>query len=611
MSDRLFRDLGLPAPDLNLEVGSATHAVQTAEVMQRFEPVLDELAPACVVVVGDVNSTLACTLVAAKKGIPVVHVEAGLRSFDRAMPEEINRVLTDQISDLLYTTERCGRGQPRARRRGTRARALRRQRDDRFAAAARRARAAARRRRSRAPRHRPRRVEDPAGLRRRDAAPAVERRRPGGARASRSPSCATCRRRLPLVWPVHPRTRANIERFGLAGIVSDAARSSLLPPQGYLEMLGLMSARDAGADRLRRHPGGDDRARRALPHDAREHRASDHGRAGHEHAGRRATARTVLAVRRRDPRDRRQARARARALGRPRGAAHRAAPGGLARARVATCRDATSRRCRCGTERPSDCMTRMPVAIVNALTDRRRGLFPGLGVRAAHRPRRLGRHASAASSATSTASSRCSPSTTRAPRSSRWAGSPSAIPAMVRRIVEAGHELASHGYGHDRAQRPAARRRSSPTSTAPRRVLEDLSGSAVRGYRAPSFSIGPRNPWAFECIARAGYRYSSSIYPIRHDHYGMPDAPRFAHEVRRRAARGPDDHGAPVQHATCRAGGGGYFRLLPYAVSRWMLRAGQPRRRHARRSSTSTRGRSTRSSRASRAFRRRRAFATT
>ena len=106
MSDQLFADLRLPRPDINLEVGSASHAVQTAEVMKRFEPALDEHKPSCVLVVGDVNSTLACTLVAVKKGVPVVHVEAGLRSYDRKMPEEINRVLTDQVADRLYTTER-------------------------------------------------------------------------------------------------------------------------------------------------------------------------------------------------------------------------------------------------------------------------------------------------------------------------------------------------------------------------------------------------------------------------------------------------------------------------------------------------------------------------
>ncbi len=105
LNERLFNDLELPSPDVNLEVGSGSHAFQTAEVMRRFEPVIDRVAPCCVMVVGDVNSTLACSLVAAKKLVPVAHVEAGLRSFDRTMPEEVNRVLTDQIADLLYTTE--------------------------------------------------------------------------------------------------------------------------------------------------------------------------------------------------------------------------------------------------------------------------------------------------------------------------------------------------------------------------------------------------------------------------------------------------------------------------------------------------------------------------
>ncbi len=105
MKDTFFRDLGIPVPDVDLEVGSGSHAVQTAEVMKRFEPVVDAERPAAVLVVGDVNSTIACALVAVKKGIPVVHVEAGLRSFDRDMPEEINRVLTDQISDYLFTTD--------------------------------------------------------------------------------------------------------------------------------------------------------------------------------------------------------------------------------------------------------------------------------------------------------------------------------------------------------------------------------------------------------------------------------------------------------------------------------------------------------------------------
>src|SRR5215218_2324422 len=103
MSDAFFRDLGLPAPDVHLGVGSGSHAQQTAAVMQRFEPVVLEQRPDWVLVVGDVNSTLACALVCSKLGVRVAHVEAGLRSRDRTMPEEINRLLTDQISDLLLT----------------------------------------------------------------------------------------------------------------------------------------------------------------------------------------------------------------------------------------------------------------------------------------------------------------------------------------------------------------------------------------------------------------------------------------------------------------------------------------------------------------------------
>ena len=104
MSDAFFDGLGMPKPEIHLGVGSASHAVQTAKIMTEFEPVVIEHKPDWVLVVGDVNSTIACALVCAKLGIKVAHVEAGLRSRDRSMPEEINRILTDSISDLLFTT---------------------------------------------------------------------------------------------------------------------------------------------------------------------------------------------------------------------------------------------------------------------------------------------------------------------------------------------------------------------------------------------------------------------------------------------------------------------------------------------------------------------------
>jgi polysaccharide deacetylase family protein (PEP-CTERM system associated) len=145
-------------------------------------------------------------------------------------------------------------------------------------------------------------------------------------------------------------------------------------------------------------------------------------------------------------------------------------------------------------------------------------------------------------------------------------------PALVRRLVAGGHELASHGYAHRRAseQTPADFRHD---ITLSKNLLEQLGGQAVNGYRAPSFSIVAANLWALDSLQAAGYRYSSSIYPIRHDHYGMPDAPRFA-------SRPTGAHGLlELPISTVRvcgrnmpAGGGGYFRLLPYATSRWALR---------------------------------------
>ena len=143
-------------------------------------------------------------------------------------------------------------------------------------------------------------------------------------------------------------------------------------------------------------------------------------------------------------------------------------------------------------------------------------------------------------------------------------------PALVRRIASEGHEVASHGHAHRRATEQAPAEFQSDIERA-KAVLEQTVGAPVRGYRAPSFSVGQDNPWAFDCIARAGYRYSSSVYPIRHDHYGMPDAPRFPHEVRPGLVELPVAT-VRVLSSNWPAGGGGYFRLLPYALSRWTLR---------------------------------------
>jgi UDP-N-acetylglucosamine 2-epimerase (non-hydrolysing) len=237
MNDQFFRALGIPDPDINLEVGSASHAIQTAEIMRRFEPALEQERPAAVLVVGDVNSTLACALVAVKKGIAVIHVEAGLRSFDRTMPEEINRLLTDQISELLFTTERSAlenlmrEGVPESRVHfvgNVMIDTLRYSLKDAVPAAQTLSRYGA-------PEdgaqkgfavltlHRPSNVDDPVTLR-------------SLLGAMRDVSSG-----LPVVFPMHPRTRSKIEQHGLNSMLE--TRSLLTPPPlGYLEMLGLMQA---------------------------------------------------------------------------------------------------------------------------------------------------------------------------------------------------------------------------------------------------------------------------------------------------------------------------------------------------------------------------------
>jgi UDP-N-acetylglucosamine 2-epimerase (non-hydrolysing) len=228
MSKLFFEELHIPRPGVDLGVGSASHAVQTAEVMKRFEPVVREQRPDVVVVVGDVNSTLACALTAVKLGVPVAHVEAGLRSFDRAMPEEINRILTDAISHWLFVTERSG--VENLRREGVpdgRAFLVGNLMIDTLLAC--------RERSERSPvleefglapagyavltLHRPTNVDDPAvfhGLMR-----AVGR----------------LQRELPIVFPVHPRTRQAFN--GHANGLMPGLR--LTEPLGYLDFLKLLA----------------------------------------------------------------------------------------------------------------------------------------------------------------------------------------------------------------------------------------------------------------------------------------------------------------------------------------------------------------------------------
>ncbi|NMM86706.1 polysaccharide deacetylase [Rhodococcus sp. SRB_17] len=143
-------------------------------------------------------------------------------------------------------------------------------------------------------------------------------------------------------------------------------------------------------------------------------------------------------------------------------------------------------------------------------------------------------------------------------------------PKLVRRIVDEGHELASHGYGHERVSDLSAQEFFQDIQRA-KSLLEDIAGVPVQGYRAPSFSIGASNLWALDSLERVGHRYSSSIYPIQHDHYGMPDAPRFAHQIREKLIEVPLTT-LRVFNRNLPCSGGGFFRLLPYELSRWMIK---------------------------------------
>lgn len=144
-------------------------------------------------------------------------------------------------------------------------------------------------------------------------------------------------------------------------------------------------------------------------------------------------------------------------------------------------------------------------------------------------------------------------------------------PHLVREIVAGGHELASHGYGHLRASDQSESEFRTDVTHA-KKLLEDISGTPVNGYRAPSFSIGHKNMWALDVLNEAGYLYSSSIYPVKHDHYGMPEAPRFKFQPRQHALLELPPTTMQMLGRNFPASGGGYFRLLPYSLSAWMMR---------------------------------------
>lgn len=232
MSDAFFHDLKLPQPDVYLGVGSGSHAVQTAAVMEKFEPVILREQPAWVLVVGDVNSTLACALVCVKLGIKVAHVEAGLRSRDRTMPEEINRLLTDQISDLLFTpSEDAGKnliaeGIPAERIRfvgNVMIDSLLKLLESSASSTIRETLGVAGTDYAVVTLHRPSNVDEPETL-----GQIVE-------------ALIDLSERLPIVFPLHPRTRKMMGEFGLSEIAARSTNLHLIDPLGYLDFLRLYS----------------------------------------------------------------------------------------------------------------------------------------------------------------------------------------------------------------------------------------------------------------------------------------------------------------------------------------------------------------------------------
>lgn len=232
MSAVFFEDLGLPQPDIYLGVGSASHAVQTAKIMMELEQIMMDDPPDLVMVVGDVNSTLAASLVCAKLHIPVAHVEAGLRSFDRMMPEEINRLVVDQVANLLLTPSRDGNAQ--LAKEGIpeeRVEFVGNVMIDSLAYALERSEAST--------------VRDALGLE--DGQYAVlTLHRPSNVDDADTlrgilEALADIQERLPIIFPIHPRTKGRIEAFGLQPLLDAAPNLRITEPLGYIDFLRLYS----------------------------------------------------------------------------------------------------------------------------------------------------------------------------------------------------------------------------------------------------------------------------------------------------------------------------------------------------------------------------------
>jgi UDP-N-acetylglucosamine 2-epimerase (non-hydrolysing) len=232
MSRVFFEELGIPRPDVDLNVGSGSHAAQTAAIMKAFEPVLVDRAPQLVMVVGDVNSTIACALVAVKLGIPVAHVEAGLRSFDRSMPEEINRLLTDQISDFLFTTEASAEANL-LRENISREKIF-------FVGNVMIDTLLAHREKAR-------RLDAPARLGLKGPYGLMTLHRPANVDDTSTfdrmmTAIAVIARDIPLIFPVHPRTRPSLMSSAVTRELVERGRLRLLDPLGYLDFIGLMES---------------------------------------------------------------------------------------------------------------------------------------------------------------------------------------------------------------------------------------------------------------------------------------------------------------------------------------------------------------------------------